>query len=240
MLDHAPNRSPGVILNPMNPKLGCAILRPRTPRLPRAALLSPCRVCAAIEPLSGVQELRLSDVYLGTEVQHERLAIIGSQNRPPLAGLAQLRRLALHVDQHAERPAKKRTNVWQQLAALAPHAGQLTALELVGSEVLQPARIAELAKSLSLLPGLQDLEVRFQSREKPSCLLATPISAGSYASLSNRCSTQHQIAVGARPAMEIKAAVELCVLRDTHVLTGPGIVSLWRHGSPSRNAARQP
>ncbi len=87
--------------------------------------------------------------------------MVGGRCRPALAGLAQLRRLALHVDQHAERPAKRRTNVWQQLAALAPHAAQLAALELIGSEALQPAHTAELARSLSLLPSLQDLEVRF-------------------------------------------------------------------------------
>jgi len=111
---------------------------------------------------SGVQELRLSDVYLGTAVQLQRLALVGERRRPPLSRLAQLRRLSLHSSQRASYDCRARVDVLQQLAGLAPHMLQLTALTLSGSETLKATRAAELAASLCLLPSLQDLEVHIR------------------------------------------------------------------------------
>ena len=73
-----------------------------------------------------------------------------------------LQRLDLFADEE-----KKWLSVTKQLAALVPHARQLTALVLVGYELLTGKQeLAGLAASLRMLPGLRELEVRFQETPK--------------------------------------------------------------------------
>ena len=101
-----------------------------------------------------MQELRLEDVDLGSTSQLQQLASASGPQAAPLSAMSELRSL----DLFASRP---RLDVMEQLAALAPHARQLTALTLSGGEVLiVTGRLVELAACLRLLPELRSLEVR--------------------------------------------------------------------------------
>ena len=110
-----------------------------------------------------MQELRLSNISVlcGADDNDGRTHACDGPRGGSCAALAHLRRLALAVqaDGHSVQ-----TDVLQQLAVLAPLAGQLTALELWGGEVLDRTRAAEFAASLRLLPKLQDLEVSMSGR----------------------------------------------------------------------------
>lgn len=104
----------------------------------------------------GVQVLNLENVQLGSASQLERLAPIGRPGTARLTALSGLRRLELHASE-----GRKHLSAVRQLAALAPHARQLTALVLLGWELLKvTCELAELADSLRLLPELRELEVR--------------------------------------------------------------------------------
>jgi len=102
-----------------------------------------------------VQALSLEDVYLGSTSQLQHIASIGGPHMAPLTAIAGLRRLELITDDE-----KPWLNAMKQLAALAPHARQLTALTLWGGGLLAVTRkLSKLAISLRLLPGLRGLEV---------------------------------------------------------------------------------
>jgi len=116
-----------------------------------------------------VQALSLEDVHLGPATQLQRLASTGGPRAAPLTAISGLRRLELSADEE-----KKWLSVTKQLAALAPHARQLTALVLVGWELLAPTReLSRLAISLRLLPELRDLEVRQEIKFVGGTLLAS-------------------------------------------------------------------
>ena len=104
---------------------------------------------------SRVQVLNLDNVQLGSASQLKRLASLGGPGTARLTALSGLRRLELHASEGRKHPSAVR-----QLAALAPHARQLTALVLLGWELLKvTCELAELADSLRLLPELRELEV---------------------------------------------------------------------------------
>ncbi len=106
------------------------------------------------QPRTGAQELKLEDVDLGSESQLQQLALASGPQAAPLSAMSEL----CSLDLFASRP---RLDVMEQLAALARHARQLTALTLSGGEVLTvTGRLAELAACLRLLPELRSLEVR--------------------------------------------------------------------------------
>jgi len=104
-----------------------------------------------------VQVLKLEAVHLGSDSQLQRLARLNGPHAAPLSAVWGLQRLELFVD-NEEKPWM---NALMQLAALAPHAPQLTSLTLCSSNLLAVSRgLAELADSLRLLPELRELEVR--------------------------------------------------------------------------------
>ncbi len=107
------------------------------------------------QPRPGEQVLNLENVQLGSATQLERLALIDGPRTARLTALSRLRRLELHASE-----GRKPLSAVRQLAALAPHARRLTALVLLGWELLKVTReLAELADSLRLLPELRELEV---------------------------------------------------------------------------------
>ena len=102
-----------------------------------------------------MQVLILENVYFGTASQLRRFSSADGPSTAPLSAISGLERLDLYADDE-----KPWLNAMKQLAALAPHARQLTALMLWGGGLLAVTpKLAELATSLRLLPGLRDLEV---------------------------------------------------------------------------------
>ncbi len=114
------------------------------------------------QPKPAAQELRLANVHLGVPPLLPRSASPSGPSEAPLPALSHLRRLAVHVSKDVDGALKAhlRMDALQQLAALAPHTGQLTALTLSGVAVLERHRAPELARILLMLPNLSDLEVR--------------------------------------------------------------------------------
>ena len=107
----------------------------------------------------AVQVLDLQRVHLGADPQLQRLARVGGPRAAPLSAVSGLQRLRLSVAEPLPWD-----NTLKQLAALAPHARQLTSLTLCGPCLLQcqlaaSRQLAELATSLRLLPELRELEV---------------------------------------------------------------------------------
>ena len=91
---------------------------------------------------------------LGSTSQLQQLALASGPQAAPLRAMSELRSLDLFA-------SRSRLDVLGQVAALAPHARQLTGFTLRGGEVLTvTGRLAELAASLRLLPELRSLEVR--------------------------------------------------------------------------------
>ena len=108
------------------------------------------------QPRPDAQALGLEDVNLGSAPQLQRLASTSGPRADPLTAISGLQRLDLFADDE-----KRWLSVLKQLAALVPHARQLTALVLDGRELLSDKQtLAELAASLRMLPGLRELEVR--------------------------------------------------------------------------------
>ena len=103
-----------------------------------------------------MQALLLQIIHLGPASQLEPLALVGGPHPAPLTAISGLQRLTLYGTE-----GNKQSIVLKQLAALAPHARQLTALTLADCELLTvTCELVELANSLRLLPELRELEVR--------------------------------------------------------------------------------
>lgn len=102
-----------------------------------------------------MQVLNLQRVHLGSDSQLRRLARASKPDAAPLTAISGLQRLRLAVGEPT-----LRDNVLRQLAALAPHARQLTSLTLCSPYLLDVGRqLVKLANSLRSLPELRELEV---------------------------------------------------------------------------------
>jgi len=89
-----------------------------------------------------VQELRLTQAYLGDEGELKQLADGSAACAAQLGSLAQLQRLALLNNFDTG------VSTLQQLAVFAPHTRQLTSLQLSNQKVLDSAHVVELAACL--------------------------------------------------------------------------------------------
>ena len=115
----------------------------------------------------AVQALNLQRVHLGSDSQLRRLARASKPHAAPLTAVSKLQRLRLSV---GEPIMCTWENVLKQLAALAPHARQLTSLTLSSPYLLDiESQLAELANSLCLLPELRELEVSLNFHRGVSC-----------------------------------------------------------------------